>query len=161
MVDPRGAAPTRRLVIGIGNFDRGDDAAGRLVSRLLQGRLPQDVQVVEHDGEASRLLALLATAQEAYFIDAAASGAPAGSVRRFDCDETPLPEMHVAVSTHGLGLAAAIELARALRQLPRRCVVYSIEAASVAAGASLSDEVRSGAQTVVRELVDELWRPSE
>jgi hydrogenase maturation protease len=161
MADSRAAEPTRRLVIGIGNCDRGDDGAGPLVSRLLQGRLPEDVQVVEHDGEASRLLAVLATAYAVYLIDAAASGAPTGSVRRFDCDATPLPGTHVAVSSHGLGLTETIELARALGQLPRRCVVYSIEAANVVAGALVSDEVRAGARTVARQLIDELWRETE
>ena len=53
-----------RLVVGIGNPDRGDDAVGRLVARALRGRVPADVRVVEQDGEATALLAELAVGPE-------------------------------------------------------------------------------------------------
>ena len=49
------------------------------------------------------------------------------------------------MSSHGLGLHQAIELARALGQLPGRCVVYAIEGASFEAGAPLSPAVAAGA----------------
>ena len=35
------------VVIGVGNNDRGDDAAGRWVAAALRGSLPGDVVVVE------------------------------------------------------------------------------------------------------------------
>ena len=54
---------------------------------------------------------------------------------------TPLPRGALGMSTHGFGLAEALELARALGQLPRRCIVYAIEGASFETGAPLSPEV--------------------
>jgi hydrogenase maturation protease len=132
---------TRCRVIGIGNPDRGDDAAGRAVARRLRGLLPPSVDIVEQDGEASTLLACLENAATAYVIDACASGAPAGTVRRFDVRAAPLPPDAFTLSTHDLGLAAAIELARALGQLPPRCFVFAIEAGRFAPGGPLSPPV--------------------
>jgi len=131
----------RSVVIGIGNPDRGDDAVGRTVARWLHGKLPPEVDVFEHDGEPASLLARLETAAAAYLIDACTSGAEIGTVRRFDASAAPLPHEAFSVSTHGLGLVEAIELARALGLLPDRCVVYAIEGGSFAPGAPLSPPV--------------------
>lgn len=146
----------RRLVIGIGNEDRGDDAVGHLTARLLASRLPRDVEVLEHNGEATGLLEHLASAEAIYLIDAAVSGTAAGSIRRFDCRESPLPSGDFAVSTHGLGPAEAIELARALGQLPRHCIVFAIEAAGVDPGEPLTGALRAAAERVAAQIAAEL-----
>ncbi len=140
----------RVLVIGIGNPDRGDDAAGRAAARLLKDKLPAWVEVMEHDGESTSLLALLASADRAIMVDACVSGAPEGSVRRFDVSAAPLPETGFSVSTHGLGLGEAVELARALGQLPPRAIVYAIEARSFEAGDPLSPAVAAAVGDVER-----------
>ncbi len=143
------AAP-RRIVIGIGNPDRGDDAAGREVARLLRGKLPDDVEVAEHNGEATALLARLDGVAAAFLVDACISGAPTGTVRRFDLAATSLPPAAFAMSSHGLGLADAMALARTLGQLPRRCIVYAIEGECFAIGAPLSPPVSAAANHVAR-----------
>jgi hydrogenase maturation protease len=148
--------PRRRLVIGIGHPDRGDDAVGRVVARGLRGRVPDRVEVLETDGEASRLLELLAEAAVAWIIDAAVSGAPPGTIRRLDPTATALPRTLFAVSSHGLGLAEAIELARALGSLPRRLVVYAIEAEGFAPGAPLTPAVEAAALEVEARLLGEV-----
>lgn len=145
-----------RVVLGIGNPERGDDAAGRQVARLLRWRLPEDVEVAEHDGEATALLARLDGAAAAFLIDACTSGAPAGTVRRFDVSAGPLPQAAFGLSTHGFGLAEAVDLARALGQLPPRCVVYAIEGASFAEGAPLSPAVAAAVADVARRLGAEI-----
>ena len=116
----------RRRVIGLGNPYRGDDAAGPACIAELRGRLPVDLELIESDGEPAALLALLGCAREVCLIDACASGLPAGTVQRFDAATAALPSLGGATSTHGIGLPEAIELARALGMLPRRCVVYAI-----------------------------------
>ncbi len=146
----------RRLVLGIGNPDRGDDAAGRNIARLLRWMLPHDVEVAEHDGEATGLLARLEGAAVAFLVDACASGAPAGTVQRFDVSAAALPQRAFGASTHGFGLADAIELARALGCLPPRCVVYAIEGASFEAGAPLSPAVAVVIADVARRLLAEI-----
>jgi len=148
------AAP--RIVIGIGNPDRGDDAAGRMVARLLRRSLPDGVDLAELAGEATALLARLDGAGTAWLIDASASGAPAGTVRRFDVGDGPLPAASFGLSSHGFGLAEATELARALGQLPPRCIVYAIEGACFDAGAPLSPPVSAAVADVAARVIAEI-----
>jgi hydrogenase maturation protease len=147
---------SRALVIGIGNVDRGDDGVGRAVARWLRGKVADDVRLVEHDGEATSLLAQLEGAACAYLIDACRSGAAAGTVARFDVNAAALPRDTFGMSTHGLGLADAVELARALGQLPARCIVYAIEGDAFAPGAALTPAVSAAIAEAGRRVADEL-----
>lgn len=138
---PRG----RRLIIGIGNRDRGDDAIGPIVAERLRAYGLQDIEIVEESGEAARLLDCFVGADCVWLLDAAMSGAPVGTIQCFDVSNAPLPQRQTSVSTHGFGLAEAIELARALKRLPRQCIVYTVEIGSCEIGASLTPEVAAGA----------------
>lgn len=147
----------KTVVIGIGNPDRGDDAAGRLAARRLAGVLSSGIEVRELDGEVTSLLAAIEKAAVAYVIDACASGAKAGTVRRFDVAAGPLPHETFSLSSHGLGLAEAIELARALGQLPPRCIVYAIEAGSVELGGAASSAVSAAVEETGERILLELF----
>jgi hydrogenase maturation protease len=68
----------------------------------------------------------------------------------------PLPQGAFNLSTHGFGLAEAIELARALDQLPPRCVVYAVEAGSVVVGAPLSPPVAAAVPAVAARIREEI-----
>lgn len=151
-------AGTRRtcIVLGVGNPDRGDDAAGRAVARILRDTLPKDIEVVEHGGEATALLARLQAVDAAFLIDASSSGAPPGTTRRFDAAAAPLPQSIFGLSTHGFSVGEAVELARALGQLPPRCVVYGIEGGSFTPGAALSRPVEMAIADVAERLRSEI-----
>jgi hydrogenase maturation protease len=149
------------IVLGVGNPDRGDDAAGRAVVRILRDTLPKDIEVAEHGGEATALLAWLQDAGAAFLIDASSSGAPPGTIRRFDAAAAPLPQSIFGLSTHGFGVGEAVELARALGQLPPRCIVYGIEGASFAAGAALSRPVEMAVADVAERLGGEISGESD
>ena len=84
------AMASRRIVLGIGNAERGDDAVGLAVVRLLRASLPDDVEVAELEGDAMELFARFEGAHTAFLVDASWSGAPAGTVRRIDVNVTPL-----------------------------------------------------------------------
>jgi hydrogenase maturation protease len=146
------------FVIGIGNPDRGDDAVGRIVARHLMTRRPADVRIVEHSGESTGLLDCLNGAECAYMVDACVTGCPPGTIARFDVTATALPPDAFRCSTHGLGLAHAVELARALGRLPRPCVVYAIEGRRFETGAALSPEVAAAAEKVADLIWNELRR---
>jgi hydrogenase maturation protease len=145
-----------QVAIGIGNLERGDDAAGRIALRELRGRLSADVALIEAGGEPSELLAAMAGAGAAYLIDACVSGAAPGTIHRFDAAVSPWPRAVRSCSTHGLGLAEALELARALAMLPHRCVVYAIEGAAYDPGAPLSAPVRAQIDTLAARLAAEI-----
>lgn len=153
--------PSRTVIIGIGNCERGDDAAGRQVARNLRDSIADDVEVHDVDGEATSLISLFDGVSSVYLIDACSSGSPAGSVFRFEAGQAPLPDREFGVSTHGFGLSAAIEIARALGQLPPRCVVYAIEGETFTAGAALSAPVAIAAVSVAQRIRAELVEPQE
>ncbi len=84
-------------------------------------------------------------------VDAVSSGRPPGSVVRFDAAEEPLP-LAVMRSTHALGPAAAIELARMLERLPANVSVIGIEGTAFGFGEPLSEAVEE-AVAVVTEML--------
>lgn len=150
------AIQQRTLLLGIGNPERGDDAVGRLVARLLRGSLPDHVEIIELDGEATALLAHLEDVPSAFLVDACRSGVPPGTVRRFDVGVGPLPQAAFGLSTHNFGLKEAIELARVLGKLPPYCIIYAIEGQSFEMGQPLSPAVADAAKAVVDRLRAEL-----
>jgi hydrogenase maturation protease len=150
------AARLRAIVIGVGNPDRGDDAAGRWVARRLAPVLEGRVPVAELDGEATALVDALGDAEFAIVVDACASGAAPGTVTRFDVSAAPLPARVSTLSSHGFGLADAFELARALGRLPTCCLAYSIEGVDFAPGAPLSSAVARAVETVAGRILHDL-----
>ncbi len=132
---------------------------GRFVARLLRKRVPATVRIVEHDGEATALLAELQALRRAWLIDAAQSGAPPGTIHRIDCSVTDAAVPRGSVSSHGFGVAEAIGLARALGTLPPLCIVYAIEAAHFTPGAAPSSAVTQAAHEVAERILAELATP--
>ncbi len=152
----RQAARRRVVVLGLGNEDRGDDAVGLLVARRLGAELPAEIEVVESDGDPARLLDLWQGADLAVAVDAVVSGGEAGALHRHDATHEALPSGLATLSSHGLGLAQAIELGRALGRLPARLVVIGVEAAQLAPGGGLTpavaDAIARAVDLVRREL---------
>ena len=146
----------RRVVFGLGHPDRGDDAVGRLVARRLRQMLPDDVAVVEQDGDAAALVPALRAQDAVWLVDAACSGAPAGTVHRLDCAAGHAPPPGPAASSHGLGVAEALALARALGSLPQQCVLFAIEGAEFTPGAPPGAAIVAAAQAVAERIAAEL-----
>jgi hydrogenase maturation protease len=145
----------RALVIGIGNAWRSDDAAGLAVARALQESPPPGAEVLAREGEPTELIDVWAGKDAVWLVDAVSSGAAPGTVHRLDASAEPLPAALFRVSSHLVGLAEAIELARALDRLPVRVVVYGIEGARFEAGEGLSPEVADAVARVAAAVRDE------
>ena len=146
----------RPVVIGIGNIERGDDGAGRQVARILKHMLGDKALVVELDGEAGAILERLEGAATAYLVDACMSKAPPGTVHRIDATVGELPLASSDLSTHGFGLASAVELARTLGQLPAQTVVFAIEAETFEPGAPLTKPVADATVIVAERIRQEI-----
>ena len=140
----------------MGSRERGDDAAGLLAAAFLRTRVPEGVAVVWGSADPVSLLDAWEGAERVWLADAVMSGAAAGTVHRIDAHREPLLPRPRCRSTHGLGVAEAIELARALGRLPRDLIVYGIEAASFPVGGWPSAEVRAGARAAAAAIMAEL-----
>jgi hydrogenase maturation protease len=143
------------VIVGIGNPARGDDAAGHEVLARLRGRVGHSTVLLEHDGNMMDLLTVLQNVRDVTLIDVCVSGAPAGTILRFDAAR-PLPAELRTHSTHGLGLGAAVELARALQVLPPRCIVYLIEGTRFALGERPSQAVQAAIGALAQALAAQL-----
>lgn len=144
------------LVIGVGNEYRSDDAVGLLVARRLKWRARDDVAVVERSADGAALMEAWKGANTVVLIDAVNSGADAGTIHRIEAHAQPIPQRFFRFSTHAFSVAEAIELARALNQLPRRLILYGIEGANFGAGIELSIEIQRAEEEVARRILAEL-----
>jgi hydrogenase maturation protease len=146
-------------VIGVGNPEGGDDGAGRLVARRLRElcrRAPAAGPVVrECTGEATALMEAWAGFDDVVLVDACRGAGEPGSLHSFGAHDlgrlASLQPLRRG-STHGLGVSAAIALARALGRLPRGLVVHAIEGRRFAAGEPPSAEVERAAHELAARL---------
>ena len=148
--------PPRVRFIGVGNACRGDDAVGLVVARRLQENPLDGVTIVPTDGEGTALLALWEDTDAVVLVDAVRTGARPGTLHRFAVGTQPLRAMFSRVSTHAFGVAEAIELARALGQLPPALVVYGVEGATFEMGGGLSAMVAAVLPQAVAQVRQEL-----
>jgi hydrogenase maturation protease len=140
----------KKVVVGIGNDLRGDDAVGLAAVRALKKFSLLDVGFVELNDDVIGLIEHLQGCNEAIIIDAVQSGSTPGTIHRFDVSKHPLPGNLTQRSTHGLNLASILELARTQGGLPRRVLVFGIEGASFEHGSRLTPQV----ELSVNQLVD-------
>ena len=137
------------LIIGCGNRQRGDDGAGILVADRLR---ELGIEADTRSGEAADLIEAWKGADDVIVVDAVMTGAPVGTVQAWD-GRQPLISDRTAASTHGLGVAEAIELARVLNRLPTRLQFYGIEGGRFERGAEISPQVQRAVEEVVRRIV--------
>lgn len=144
--------------MGLGNPDRGEDAVGLRVVERLAGRVPPGVRLLAWPGNPIGLLELEAWRDDGMvvLVDAVVSGASFGTVHRIEATRAPLPLPSDRSSSHGLGVAATIELARALGALPRRTLLVGIEIGTWEVGRpptpSLTGAVEEAVALIHREL---------
>lgn len=151
-------------IIGIGQPAAGDDFAGIAVVRALRadGALPEHVELHETTDPAS-LVDLLAGIRHAILVDALVDGGTPGTVECF----TPEAFGRVArapTSSHGIGVAEAVALARALApddSMPAIRIVairiapspvHVCETLSPAVAAALPEAVKRVRELLVQEM---------
>ena len=151
---------TELRIIGVGS-PFGDDQAGWLVARALQctdliAGLPCSASIIELDRPGVRLLHHFQNAHTVVLIDAICSGAPVGTIHQI-VDSSGI-EHGTGVSSHGLGVASALALARELGSLPSNLIVYGIAIRSATAQTAPSKTVVESAsklaQRICRDLLD-------
>ena len=112
------------LILCLGNPDRGDDAAGPLVARRL-GEM--SVTACALDGDPLVLLDAWRVGEHVVVVDAVVTGRTPGAVSVYDALTAPLTVPALRSSSHALGLAEAVALARTLGRVPGSLTLYGIE----------------------------------
>ena len=138
-------------MIGVGNRDRGDDAAGPVVCDLLRSVGTCGVETVVLEGSVVDLPLHWGPHDHVVIVDASA---PAGEPGRIT-DVDALVDRLVApgtLSTHSVDVGAAVELARALGRLPATLTIVGIEGGSFGFGDDLGPEVRRSVDCVVSRI---------
>jgi hydrogenase maturation protease len=146
----------RVVVIGVGNALRGDDGAGLAVAEEVRARAAGALDVRVCEEEPSRLLDALDGADAAFIVDAVSTGAAGGSVHRFDAGSGAIPARELRSSTHALGIAETLELARALGRLPERTVVFGVEGLDFTAHEGLTAAVADGVARAATAVLEEV-----
>jgi hydrogenase maturation protease len=138
------------VVIGMGNSFRRDDGVGVAVADEIARRAMPGVRVVTAGGDPAALLDAWTGAHLAVVVDAAAGdGAQPGRIRRCGIERLAAG---AALSSHAMALGQTYELGRALRRLPDRLVVFTVDAADTGHGVGLTPVVAAAVPVVVAEV---------
>lgn len=130
------------LIVGIGNRYRGDDGLGCFIVDELKKQVTHDVEVIEHNGDPASLIDLWQGRSQVILIDAVSSGAEIGTIHYVDLRQQALPDTFQRYSTHALGVAEAVELARVLGKLPPYIIFWGIEGENFETDAQQSVRLR-------------------
>lgn len=127
------------VLIGVGNeYRRDDGAAGALLARIAADR-PAGLDLLLSDGDPSSLLDAWDGRDLAIVVDAVlCDPSTPGRVHR---TAEPAMDQRPAGGSHALGIPDAVRLGRVLGRLPRRMVVYAVEAADLGFGIGLTHPV--------------------
>jgi len=153
---PGHVTPSRPLVIGVGNRDRGDDGVGPLVAQAFAERWPERAEIHLAEGDLSDLLLRWRGDQDVVIIDAIVSGRPPGTISTMDGLHEGLSKNDRLVSSHGVGIVEVIALAKALDKRPAAITIVGVEAAQCEHFSGLSQPVAAALPAAVNEISDVL-----
>lgn len=146
---------SRIRIIGLGNGMRGDDAVGLLVAHRLRQEIGDRVDVIEAEMAGVDLVELMKGANVVFLIDAARSGQAPGTIHRLDGLAGSISAPIFPRSSHAIGTADALELARAMGVLPATVIVYGVEVENTEVGRPLSSAVAKVLEQVVGRIVQD------
>jgi len=147
---------TSLLVICVGNPFRSDDRAGLEVAHRIKPHANDHVTVLECTGNPLALLDLWNGYDEVLLVDAVSSNSEPGTFQLIDAVQQTIPSGLFNTSSHNLGVAEAIEMARSLGRLPKQLWIYGIEGRNFEFGNTLSPNVGRVIEAVVREILSRI-----
>lgn len=143
------------LIICIGNDMRGDDGIGGEIGRQLADLGPASWDICEAEDDALALMDAWQDRDAVIIVDAIEGDGRPGQICRLDANSGPVSSILNDVTSHGLGLAHSIELARSLGRLPAQCIVFTVEGINFAIGANLSPEVEKAVPVAIGKITRE------
>ena len=144
--------------IGVGNEYRQDDGVGIFIVRHPALLHHPGSRVAESQREGAHLMDLWKGTGIVFVFDAVYSRSKAGAIYRLDAMKERVPGDFFRLSTHSLGIAEAVELSRALNQLPAELILFGIEGKNFGQGKGLSLQCEQSALKVVRRVLVEIQK---
>jgi hydrogenase maturation protease len=144
------------IFVGVGNQYRRDDGVGVEIVRRLRAENIPDTKIITTTGEGAALMEIFKKHDAVFIFDAVSSGARPGEIFRFEAHHQPIPARFFNYSTHAFSLAEAVELARALKQLPAFLIVYGIQGKNFGSGTGLSPEVQGAILEVISNVLKDV-----
>lgn len=142
------------LIVGIGNFWRGDDSIGPKIITWLKENVARNDYLIVTD--LFSLLDIGEKYQQVVIIDAVNMGEPPGTVKAFNPEEVKLLLKSNTSSTHGFGLAEIIKLAESLR-LEINWRIIGIQAGDVLLGNELSLALQNQWEVIVNQVKQKIF----
>lgn len=152
-------APAHRaqtLILGLGNPMRGDDGFGlRVLEELEKLAFPSGTQLLDAGTAGLEIVLELMDRESVLVVDTAQFGGRPGEVRRFDLRRCELPRVEWRAG-HAHGLAAAVELSKALGVCPCYVDLYAVEPSDTSELNRLSSDVERAIPIVVSRVLEHL-----
>lgn len=147
---------SRVLILGIGSPSADDQAGWLVIDALHAAGMQQkdNIHLEKLDRPGANLVSILENADWAILVDAMQGTGAAGRIQRFDRGGWRAHEH--GLSSHGLGVLAALALAHELGSLPARLDLYGIEIGSAAPIAPAGSAVRLAAGQLAGMIMAEL-----
>jgi hydrogenase maturation protease len=147
------SAKDRLLIVGCGNPAAGDDGAGLEIVRHLSELGDCGCDLRAEPAPGVELLDIFPLADVILFVDAVTSGGVPGTLFLTSLPSKELePRALGSISSHGWGLAEALELARALGRTVPRLFLLGIEAGTVIQGAQRSPAVEQAIALILERI---------
>lgn len=144
------------LVLGIGNILLRDEGVGvRVIERMREMPVPEDVELVDGGTAGADLLEVLAERRKVIVIDAVQAECEPGTVLRFTADELVRPD-GVGMSLHEVGLGEALIMTEQLGCKPEDVVVFGITPKNIESGLELSEEIAESVPKVIELVLAEI-----
>ena len=140
---------TQLRIIACGNQNRRDDGAALAVAERLRAL---GIEVVIESGNALDLIQAWMGADDVILLDTVVSGAPPGTLHVWDSERSLSFRYSCPASSHGLGVAEAIALARVLGCLPRRLRVFGIEGREFGFGFKIAPELMPAVESATAKI---------
>lgn len=153
MLNPTGAEVCRAWVIGLGTAF-GDDRIGWEVVARLPAALPAGVRCCTTSDPLSVIEAPVGC-ELLIVIDACNGAGLPGTVHRFEWPDARLVTVE-SMSSHGVGLAEALDLAATLGRLPPKAVILSVEGVHGGSGLRPSSTVEAAISEIISLVLAEI-----
>jgi hydrogenase maturation protease len=131
----------------------GDDAFGPCVADMLSAKVDESVRILDAGMQPGALLTELSKRERLIIVDTAVSmdGSPIPTLIDLDYLNDPLPLLRydTALSTHGLGVADQLALARELGHLPTTVRLIAIGVEQFELGRDMSPRILAATHEAV------------